>query len=196
MSDSNAMPILNVDVAIIGGGPAGLMAAEVLSRAGLAVHLFDAMPSVGRKFLLAGKGGMNLTHAEPLETFVTRYGAAQDRVQALLQHLGPPAVRDWAAGLGIDDLRGHLEPRLPHRHESRAPAARLAAPAAPPGRRAVCRWCFTCATAGKAGRRRRRTAGVRRAVGPGAGASPRHRARPGRRQLGPPGVRWCLGAMA
>ncbi len=106
MSDFNAMPFLPVDVAVIGGGAAGLMAAEVLSRAGLAVHLFDAMPSVGRKFLLAGKGGMNLTHAEPLEAFVTRYGAAQDRVQALLQHWGPQAVRDWAAGLGITTFVG------------------------------------------------------------------------------------------
>ncbi len=106
MNDFNAMPILNVDVAIIGGGPAGLMAAEVLSRAGLAVHLFDAMPSVGRKFLLAGKGGLNLTHAEPLDSFVTRYGAAQDRVQALLRHWGPQAARDWAASLGIETFVG------------------------------------------------------------------------------------------
>ncbi|MDZ4100359.1 MAG: TIGR03862 family flavoprotein [Hydrogenophaga sp.] len=106
MSDFNAMPSLNVDVAIIGGGPAGLMAAEVLSRAGLAVHLFDAMPSVGRKFLLAGKGGLNLTHAEPLEAFVTRYGAAQDRVQPLLQRWGPEALRDWATGLGIETFVG------------------------------------------------------------------------------------------
>ena len=106
MNDHNTSPTLSVDVAIVGGGPAGLMAAEVLSRAGVAVHLFDAMPSVGRKFLLAGKGGMNLTHAEPLEAFVTRYGAAQDRVQALLQHWGPQAVRDWAAGLGIETFVG------------------------------------------------------------------------------------------
>ena len=106
MSDFNAIASFNVDVAIIGGGPAGLMAAEVLSRAGLAVHLFDAMPSVGRKFLLAGKGGLNLTHAEPLDAFVTRFGAAQDRVQALLQHWGPQAVRDWAAGLGIETFVG------------------------------------------------------------------------------------------
>ena len=65
-------PVLAVDVAIIGAGPAGLMAAEVLSAAGVAVHVFDAMPSVGRKFLLAGKGGLNLTHAEAFDRFVTR----------------------------------------------------------------------------------------------------------------------------
>jgi len=106
MNDLSATPTLHVDVAIIGGGPAGLMAAEVLSRAGLAVHLFDAMPSVGRKFLLAGKGGLNLTHAEPLDSFVTRYGEAQGRVQSLLQHWGPQAVRDWASGLGIDTFVG------------------------------------------------------------------------------------------
>ncbi|MDP1782326.1 MAG: TIGR03862 family flavoprotein [Hydrogenophaga sp.] len=106
MTDFNAVSSFNVDVAIIGGGPAGLMAAEVLSRAGVAVHLFDAMPSVGRKFLLAGKGGLNLTHAEPLDSFVTRFGTAQDRVQPMLQHWGPQAVRDWAAGLGIDTFVG------------------------------------------------------------------------------------------
>ena len=62
-------------VAVIGGGPAGLMAAEVLGQAGVRVDLYDAMPSVGRKFLLAGKGGMNITHAEPAFDFVQRYGA-------------------------------------------------------------------------------------------------------------------------
>jgi predicted flavoprotein YhiN len=61
-------------VVIVGGGPAGLMAAEVLSRAGVPVDLYDAMPSVGRKLLLAGKGGLNLTHAEPFEAFVARFG--------------------------------------------------------------------------------------------------------------------------
>jgi predicted flavoprotein YhiN len=63
-----------LNIAVIGAGPAGLAAAEVLSGAGRSVHLFDAMPSVGRKFLLAGKGGLNLTHAEPFDAFVTRYG--------------------------------------------------------------------------------------------------------------------------
>jgi predicted flavoprotein YhiN len=60
-------------VAVIGGGPAGLMAAEVMAKAGIKVEIFDAMPSVGRKFLLAGRGGLNLTHSEPLERFITRY---------------------------------------------------------------------------------------------------------------------------
>ena len=94
------------EVAIVGAGPAGLMAAEMLSRAGLAVHVFDAMPSVGRKFLLAGKGGLNLTHAEPFERFVTRYGAAQARVEPWLRDFGPQQVRDWAAGLSIDTFVG------------------------------------------------------------------------------------------
>ncbi len=91
---------------IIGAGPAGLMAAEVLSRAGVAVDVYDAMPSVGRKFLLAGKGGLNLTHSEPLPAFITRYGAQADRVAGWLDDFGPAAVRDWAAGLGIDTFVG------------------------------------------------------------------------------------------
>ena len=68
------------DVAIVGGGPAGLMAAEVCAGAGLQVAVFDAMPSVGRKFLLAGKGGLNLTHSEPLAAFETRFGPRADVV--------------------------------------------------------------------------------------------------------------------
>lgn len=89
------------------------MAAEVLSRAGLEVHLFDAMPSVGRKFLLAGKGGMNLTHAEPLDAFIGRYGAAKERLRPLLEAFGPQAVRDWAAGLGIDTFVGSSQRVFP-----------------------------------------------------------------------------------
>jgi uncharacterized flavoprotein (TIGR03862 family) len=95
-----------VDAAVIGGGPAGLMAAEVLSDAGAAVHVFDAMPSVGRKFLLAGKGGLNLTHGEPLPTFVTRYGARAPQVSGWLKALSPDALRAWSAGLGIDTFVG------------------------------------------------------------------------------------------
>lgn len=93
-------------VAIIGGGPAGLMAAEVLATAGQRVELFDAMPSVARKFLLAGKGGMNITHAEPYDRFVTRYGERRTELQPLLDAFGPQALRDWIHGLGIDTFVG------------------------------------------------------------------------------------------
>jgi len=105
--------VLSVDVAIVGGGPAGLMAAEVLSRAGVSVHLFDAMPSVGRKFLLAGKGGMNLTHAEPLEPFISRYGLQAEHIRPLLHTFGPQAVRDWTASLGIDTFVGSSQRVFP-----------------------------------------------------------------------------------
>ncbi len=91
---------------VVGGGPAGLMAAEVLSAAGVDVHLFDAMPSVGRKFLLAGIGGLNLTHAEPLPVFQTRYRERAGDCGRWLDALSPQGVRDWAAGLGIDTFVG------------------------------------------------------------------------------------------
>ena len=93
-------------VAIVGGGPAGLMAAEVLALAGVKVELFDAMPSVGRKFLLAGVGGMNITHAEPTEAFLNRYGARRTELQALLQDFGAEQLREWIHGLGIDTFVG------------------------------------------------------------------------------------------
>lgn len=93
-------------VAVIGAGPAGLMAAEVLIRAGAQVDVFDAMPSVGRKFLLAGKGGLNLTHAESMERFRTRYGERSAEVSRWLDAFGPQALRDWAAGLGIKTFVG------------------------------------------------------------------------------------------
>ncbi len=93
-------------VAIIGAGPAGLMAAEVLSSAGVAVDVYDAMPSAGRKFLLAGRGGLNLTHSEPLPDFVGRFGERADAVASWLQDFGPQTTRDWAAGLGIDTFVG------------------------------------------------------------------------------------------
>ena len=82
------------------------MAAEVLSRAGVAVQVFDAMPSVGRKFLLAGKGGLNLTHAEPFDAFVPRYAEAAGPLLPLLQAFSATEVRDWAHGLGIDTFVG------------------------------------------------------------------------------------------
>lgn len=93
-------------VAVIGAGPAGLMAAEVLAQAGVAVHLFDAMPSVGRKFLLAGKGGLNLTHSEPHAPFVSRYAERQPQLEPLLQEFGGPEVRAWAQGLGVETFVG------------------------------------------------------------------------------------------
>jgi uncharacterized flavoprotein (TIGR03862 family) len=93
-------------IAIVGAGPAGLMAAEVLSSAGLAVDVYDAMPSAGRKFLLAGKGGLNLTHSEPLPRFVARYGHRQTEVAGWLEAFGPDALRDWAQGLGVATFVG------------------------------------------------------------------------------------------
>ena len=93
-------------VAVVGGGPAGLMAADVLSAGGAQVDLFDAKPSVGRKFLLAGKGGLNLTHSEPAEAFAERYGQRQQQVAHWLQDFGPAEVRAWAQGLGVRTFIG------------------------------------------------------------------------------------------
>lgn len=93
-------------IAIIGGGPAGLMAAEVLAAAGHAVTVFDAKPSVGRKFLLAGKGGLNLTHSEPFEPFVGRFGARSAQIAPLLRGFDADALRAWAADLGVSTFVG------------------------------------------------------------------------------------------
>ncbi len=95
-----------MNIAIIGGGPAGLMAAEAASAAGAQVDLYDAMASVGRKFLLAGKGGLNLTHSEPSEKFLSRYGARRGQIAPLLASFGPDALRAWASGLGIKTFVG------------------------------------------------------------------------------------------
>ena len=93
-------------VAVIGGGPAGLMAAEILSQGGVRVDLYDAMPSVGRKFLLAGKGGMNITHSEPPVEFGRRYGKRHAHVAPWLASFGAQAVRAWIHGLGVDTFVG------------------------------------------------------------------------------------------
>jgi len=93
-------------VAVIGAGPAGLAAAEVLAEAGVQVDVFDAMPSVGRKFLLAGKGGLNLTHGEAFDAFVQRYGARESALAPLLARFGAEALREWAHGLGIETFVG------------------------------------------------------------------------------------------
>lgn len=93
-------------VAIIGGGPAGLMAAEVLATAGLRVEVYDAMPSMGRKFLLAGIGGLNITHSEEFEPFCARYGARSDEVRPWLRDFDAKALREWVHGLGIETFVG------------------------------------------------------------------------------------------
>jgi uncharacterized flavoprotein (TIGR03862 family) len=91
---------------VVGGGPAGLMAAEELALAGIQVDLYDAMPSVGRKFLLAGIGGLNITHAEGLEAFISRYGARSVHIARWLEAFSPTALRDWVHALGIETFVG------------------------------------------------------------------------------------------
>ena len=93
-------------VTIIGGGPAGLMAAEILSQAGLRVDVYDGMPSVGRKFLLAGVGGMNITHSEAYPAFLSRYAERAPQMAPLLRAFGAQALCEWIHGLGIDTFVG------------------------------------------------------------------------------------------
>jgi uncharacterized flavoprotein (TIGR03862 family) len=94
------MASLRIDIAIIGAGPAGLMAAEVVAQGGAHVTVYDAMPSAGRKFLMAGRGGLNLTHSEALPAFLARYGAATPRLAAAITAFPPDALRDWSRALG------------------------------------------------------------------------------------------------
>lgn len=105
MADSQGT-LTPAPICIVGGGPAGLMAAEVLAQAGHNVHLFDAMPSLGRKFLLAGIGGLNITHSEDSLVFVQRYCAPTDWVSHWLAEFDAQAVRDWVHGLGIETFIG------------------------------------------------------------------------------------------
>jgi uncharacterized flavoprotein (TIGR03862 family) len=93
-------------IVIVGGGPAGLMAAEVLSKHGVQVDLYDAMPSVGRKFLLAGRGGLNLTHSEALPAFLSRFGEREAALREAIGAFTPQHLRDWATGLGIETFVG------------------------------------------------------------------------------------------
>jgi uncharacterized flavoprotein (TIGR03862 family) len=93
-------------VTIIGGGPAGLMAAEVISQAGIKVDVYDAMPSIGRKFLMAGKGGLNITHSEPFDIFLSRYGSRKDKIKPMLDRFDAEALRAWTKNLGIETFIG------------------------------------------------------------------------------------------
>src|SRR5689334_2494910 len=94
------------NIAIIGAGPAGLMAAEVLARGGARVTVYDAMPSAGRKFLMAGRGGLNLTHSEPLPAFFARYREAMPHLAAAIEAFPPQALRDWSEALGQETFVG------------------------------------------------------------------------------------------
>jgi len=93
-------------IAVIGGGPAGLMAGEVMSAHGVRVDVYDSMPSLGRKFLMAGKSGLNLTHSEPFGVFVSRYGKRRRQIEPILKRFGPDELRQWAHGLGIQTFVG------------------------------------------------------------------------------------------
>src|SRR5215475_2979291 len=89
-----------MDVAVIGAGPAGLMAAEVLARGGASVTVYDAMASAGRKLLMAGRGGLNLTHSEPLPAFLVRYREAAPWLESTISAFPPSALREWSEALG------------------------------------------------------------------------------------------------
>src|SRR5690606_27748 len=102
MIEANAAP----RIAVIGGGPAGLMAAETLARGGARVTVYERMPSVGRKLLMAGRGGLNLTHSEAFESFLARYGAATQRLRPAIAALPPQALRQWCEALGQDTFVG------------------------------------------------------------------------------------------
>src|SRR3546814_17667983 len=93
-------------VAVVGGGPSGLMAAEVLARAGLAVTVYERMPTVGRKLQVAGRGGLNHTHSEPLESFLDRYGPARGFLEQPIERFDPAALRAWSEDLGEETFVG------------------------------------------------------------------------------------------
>ena len=93
-------PLSKSQLAVIGAGPAGLMAAEVLAQGGAHVTVYDAMPSAGRKFLMAGRGGLNLTHSEPLPAFLARYREAMPQLAAAIEVFPPDRLREWCEALG------------------------------------------------------------------------------------------------
>ncbi|MCE9507139.1 MAG: TIGR03862 family flavoprotein [Alphaproteobacteria bacterium] len=95
MNNDKTKPVI-----IIGGGPGGLMAAETLAKAGIPVTIYERKPTLGRKFLMAGRGGLNLTHSEDIKTFMTRYGAAAEKLRPAIENFPPSALREWCEGLG------------------------------------------------------------------------------------------------
>jgi uncharacterized flavoprotein (TIGR03862 family) len=97
---------MNATIAIIGAGPSGLFGAELLAAAGASVTIYDHMPSAGRKFLMAGRGGLNLTHSEPLESFLARYGESRAAIEAAIRAFPPENLRQWADGLGAESFVG------------------------------------------------------------------------------------------
>ena len=97
---------VTIDIKIIGAGPSGLMAAEVLAQAGASVTIHDHMPAPARKFLLAGRGGLNLTHSEPLEALLERYGEAKPLLEPAIRAFPPESLIAWANGLGIETFVG------------------------------------------------------------------------------------------
>lgn len=97
---------MEIYVTVIGGGPAGLMAAEVVSAHGVKVDVYDAMPSLGRKFLMAGKSGLNITHSDPFEVFVERYGKRRPQIETLMKDFGAEQLREWVHSFGIETFVG------------------------------------------------------------------------------------------
>jgi len=97
---------MNKTVTVIGGGPAGLMAGEVISSHGIKVDVYDVMPSVGRKLLMAGKSGLNISHSDPLDVFVSRYGKNQKYIEPMLKKFGSNELREWVHSLGIETFIG------------------------------------------------------------------------------------------
>src|SRR5437763_15010303 len=105
--------IAGLQVAVVGGGPAGLMASEALVHSGAKITVFDQMPSVGRKFLLAGRGGLNLTHSEPLDRLRQRDGRAEPHLRGAIERLPPDGLLAWAAQLGQTAVVGSVGRGLP-----------------------------------------------------------------------------------
>jgi uncharacterized flavoprotein (TIGR03862 family) len=104
--DEESPKNIPIQIAVIGAGPSGLMAADVISAGGYSVTLFDAMPSAGRKFLVAGKGGLNLTHSLPFDQFLAKYKDRQDILEPYLSQFGPTELREWIGGLGFKTFEG------------------------------------------------------------------------------------------